>query len=73
MYRTRFTIVAKPRRLSASSDLAGQSFVLGSASINSKGSRGTIFLNQFLSIVKGLKLCHSFTNFLAEDQVPLSP
>ena len=33
---------------------------------------GTIFLNQFLSIVKGLKLCHSFTNFLAEDQVPLS-
>lgn len=35
MYRTRFTIVAKPRRPSASSDLAGQSFVLGSASINS--------------------------------------
>ena len=33
---------------------------------------GTIFLNQFLSIVKGLKLCHSFTNFLAEDQMPLS-
>ena len=33
---------------------------------------GTIFLDQFLSIVKGLKLCHSFTNFLAEDQVPLS-
>ena len=33
---------------------------------------GTIFLNQFLSIVKGLKLCHSFTDFLAEDQVPLS-
>ena len=33
---------------------------------------GTIFLNQFLSIVKGLKVCHSFTNFLAEDQVPLS-
>ena len=37
-----------------------------------KMGAGTIFLNQFLSIVKGLKLCHSFTNFLAEDQVPLS-
>ena len=27
---------------------------------------GTIFLNRFLSIIKGLKLCHSFTNFLEE-------
>lgn len=36
-------IVAKPRRPSASSNLADQSFVLGSASINSKGSRVPYF------------------------------
>ena len=46
-------------------------FRIGQSVNQLKRVTGTIFLNQFLCIIKGLKLCHSFTNFLEEAQVPL--
>ena len=46
-------------------------FRIGQSVNQLKRVTGTIFVNQFLCIIKGLKLCHSFTNFLEEVQVPL--